>query len=61
MVKCTDLQDFGHQMFIDAEDGDLKEGHDEELDWAGFSQDRPERDQNRGCAEVCVDHPFGEE
>lgn len=61
MVKCTDLQDFGHQMFVDAEDGDLQDGHDEELDRTGFTQHCPKRDQNGGCAEICVDHPYGEE
>lgn len=53
----TDLENSGHQVLVDGEDGDLQHGHDEELHRAGLPQDRSEGDQHRGCAEVCVDDP----
>lgn len=46
-------------MLIDGEDGDLQNGHDEELNGAGFTQNGTEGDQDRGRAEVCVDHSEG--
>lgn len=47
-------------MLIDGEEGDLQYSHDEELDWAGFTQNGPKGDQNCGCAEVRINHSFGE-
>ena len=46
-------------MLVDAEDGDLENGHDEELHRTGFTQDSTKRDQDCGCAEVCVDYSAG--
>ncbi len=57
---CTYFEDFGHQMFIDGEDGDLQYGHDEKLHRAGFTQNCPEGDQDCSCAEVCVDYSAGQ-
>lgn len=53
---CTYSEDFCHEMLIDGEDGDLQDGHDEELHRAGFTQNGSKRDQNCSCAEVCVDY-----
>jgi len=47
-------------MLIDAEYGDLQQGHDEKLDRAGFPQNRSKRDQNRCCTEVSIDHSVEE-
>lgn len=58
---CTYSEQFGHNMFIDGEDGDLQYGHDEELNRAGFTQNSSKGDQDRSCAEVCVDHSEGQE
>lgn len=46
-------------MFIDGEDGNLQDGHDEELHRAGFTQDSPKGDQDSRCAEVCIDYSAG--
>lgn len=43
-------------MLIDGEDGDLQDGHDEELHWAGFTQNSTKGDQDCSCAEVCIYH-----
>lgn len=48
-------------MFVDGEDGDLENGHDEELHGTGFTQNSTEGDQDRGCAEVCIDYSAGQE
>lgn len=56
----TYFKNFGHQMFIDGEDGDLQYGHDEELHRAGFSQNGPKGDQDCSCAEVCIDYSAGQ-
>lgn len=53
---CIYFEDRSHQMFINGEDSDLQYSHDEELHRAGFAQNSPERDQDCGCAEVCVNH-----
>lgn len=52
----TNLENSHNQMLIDAEDGDLQQGHDEKLDRAGFPQNRSKRDQNRCCTEVSINH-----
>lgn len=43
-------------MLINAEDGDLQQGHDEKLDRTGFSQNRSKRDQNSRSTEVSINH-----
>lgn len=48
-------------MLIDAEDGDLQQGHDEKLDRAGFPQNSSKRDQNRCCTEVSIYHSVEKE
>lgn len=48
-------------MLIEAEDGDLQQGHDEKLDRAGFPQNGAEWDQNGRCAEVSVYHAVEKE
>lgn len=42
-------------MLVDGEDGDLQNGHDEQLYRAGFTKNRPKGDQDCGRAEVRVD------
>lgn len=46
-------------MFIDGEEGDLQDGHDEELHRAGFTQNSSEGNQDCSCAEVRVDYSAG--
>lgn len=46
-------------MFINGEDGNLQDGHDEELQRAGFTKDSPKGDQDSRCAEVCIDYSAG--
>lgn len=53
-------EDFYYEMLIDGEDCDLQDGHDEELNRAGFTQDGPKGDQDCSCAEVCINHPAGQ-
>lgn len=55
----TYLENFGYQMLVDGEDSDLQNGHNEELDRAGFTQDCPKGDQHCSCAEVCIDYSVG--
>lgn len=46
-------------MLIDGKDGDLQYGHDEELHRAGFTQNGAKWNQDRSCAEICIDYSAG--
>lgn len=43
-------------VLIDSKQGDLKDGHNEELDWTGFTQNCSKRNKDRAGAEVRIDH-----
>lgn len=60
-LTFTNPKNFHNHMLIDAEDGDLQQGHDEKLDRAGFPQNRSKRDQNRCCTEVSIYHSVEKE
>ncbi len=47
-------------MLIDAEGSDFQQSHDEELNRAGFSQNRSKWYQNSRCTEVSINHSVEE-
>lgn len=56
ILDATHAKNWQQDKLIDGEEGDFKHGHDQQLDWAGFTQDGSEGDKHRTGAKVGIDH-----
>lgn len=55
-VIVTYPQEGQQDELIDSKQRDLEQSHDQQLEWAGFTQNCSKRDEHSTSAEISIDH-----